>query len=166
MTEAADSLLGSSVSRVRTYTGGLKWGTKQLEHNSKNIPQKPPKTPQNNHAKTCKGRQNRAGLAAPSAAESPSRAETQAGSAAPSAVESPRQRRKSLFGGTFGSRKACLPSHVRRPKVLRLPNLVSARGQKLGSLCTKTSPSHSNMHITHSNHANIHTLAPRGFKLS
>ena len=81
--------------------------------------------------------------AAPSAAESPSRAETQAGSAAPSAAESPRQRRKSLFGGNFGSRKACLPSHVRRPKVLRLPNLVSAKGQKLGSfmhICLLTLP--------------------------
>ncbi|KAG8645322.1 hypothetical protein MANES_10G054551v8 [Manihot esculenta] len=41
-----------------------------------------------------------------------------------------------LSGAGFGSRKACLPSHVRRPKVLRLPNLVSAKGQKLGSFCT------------------------------
>ena len=47
----------------------------------------------------------------------PDRGETHACSAAPSAAESPRQRRKSLFGGNFGSRKACLPSHVRRPKV-------------------------------------------------
>ena len=41
--------------------------------------------------------------------------------------------RKSPFGGKLRQPKGCLPSHVRRPKVLRLPNLVSAKGQKLGS---------------------------------
>ena len=51
-----------------------------------------------------------------------------------------------LSGAGFGSRKACLPSHVRRPKILRLPNLVSAKGQKLGSSCLQCLPNFINMH--------------------
>ena len=88
------------------------------------------------------------------------------------------------FGSTFGGRKC--PSemkvHFRRQASAaeRLASQAGSaaenpfgcrtwflpKGQKLGSFCTKASPFHFNMHTTHSNHANMHTSAPRGFKLS
>ena len=57
----------------------------------------------------------------------PDRDETHACSAAPSAAESPRQRRKSLFGGNFGSRMLPPQRGFGGRKSLRRPNLSFSR---------------------------------------
>ena len=83
----------------------------------------------------------------------PDRGETHPCSAALSAAKTPRQRRKSPFGGRGSAAECCLHNGVRRPKLLRLPNLISAERAETRLTHAQMPPNLSIKHTTHPKHA-------------
>ena len=70
------------------------------------------------------------------------------------------------FGGKLRQPKAASQAMFGGRNSLRLPNLVSAKGQKLGSSCPFQPPTQPIMHNPILQHAYSSIQAPRGFKLS